>query len=93
MEENVEIKDDTTEFTIKGYILDAEGNPYTFDPAWDDRTDKSTADGASAIWQQHQNDTGAYHMYDANGNRIGYKLHQASTGAIELKLKGEDIAL
>ena len=87
-EENVEIKDDTTEFTIKGYILDSEGNPYTFDPAWDDRTDKSTADGASAIWQQHQNDTGAYHMYDANGNRIGYKLHQASTGAIELKLKG-----
>ena len=64
---------DDTEFTIVGYILDKDGHPFTFNPAWDDRTDKSTANGASETWVAHQNDTGAYHKYDASGKQIIYK--------------------
>ena len=80
------------DFTINGKILDKDGNPFTFDMSWDDRTDKSTGDGASATWQQHQNDPIAYHKYDKDGNRIGYKLHVASTGNISIPLKaGESV--
>lgn len=82
-----EIKPDET-FIIRGKILDPDGNPYTFDPSWDDRTDVSTGEGASATWKAHQNDTGAYHIYNQAGQRIGYKMHFASTDQIELHLKG-----
>ena len=83
-----EITDDDTVFIIKGKIVDKEGNPYTFNNAeWDTRTDKSTGEGAPEIWKQHQNDTGAYHSYDANGNQTGYKLHFDSTDNIVLELK------
>ena len=75
------------EFTIKGQLLGPDGNPFTFDPAWDDRTDQSTGDGASATWQAHQNDTGAYHKYDKNGTRTIYKGHFDSTENIEFTLK------
>ncbi|MBQ6439197.1 MAG: VWA domain-containing protein, partial [Mogibacterium sp.] len=75
------------EFTIKGKILDPKGNPYTFNMAWDDRDDKSTAAGASAEWVEHQNDPIAFHKYDKDGTRIGYKLHVASTDNIEITLK------
>lgn len=82
-----EITDDDTLFTIKGYILDPNGNPYTFDTAWDDRTDKSKSTGASAVWLEHQNDPIAFHTYNANGDRTGYKLHVASTDDITLQIK------
>ena len=78
---------DDTEFSIVGYILDKDGHPFTFNPAWDDRTDKSTANGASETWVAHQNDTGAYHKYDASGKQIIYKGHFASTDAISFTLK------
>ncbi|MBR3163366.1 MAG: VWA domain-containing protein, partial [Clostridia bacterium] len=83
-----EIKDNNVTFTIKGKIVDKDGHPYTFNNAeWDTRTDKSTGEGAPEIWKQHQNDTGAYHFYDADGNRTGYKLHFDSTDNIVLELK------
>ena len=56
-------------FTIEGYILGADGQPYT----WNEGDDV--------------NATGAYHMYDKDGNRIVYKGHFASTANITLTLK------
>jgi LPXTG-motif cell wall-anchored protein len=82
-----EIKPDD-EFTIHGSIVDKDGNGYTFNTALDDRTDKSTDAGASAAWIAHQNDSGAYHLYDQDGTRIGYKLHVADTEDFTLTLKG-----
>ena len=75
------------EFTIKGKLLDADGNPYTFNPSWDDRTDKSDTSYSSPTWDAHQNDSGAYHKYDKDGKRIIYKGHFASTDNIEFTLK------
>ena len=77
------------EFTIKGWILDPDGNPYTFDQSWDPREDKSVKleAGVSEDWDNHQNDTGAYHKWDAEGNRVIYKGHFDSTGEITLTLK------
>ena len=75
------------EYVIKGYILGPDGQPFTFDTSLDTRTDKSTAEGASAEWLAHCDDNGAYHIFDENGTRIGYKMHFASTAEIELHLK------
>ena len=78
-------------FTIRGKILDPDGNPYTFNMDWDDREDKSSRNGGPD-WLLHQNDPLVYHTYDKNGNRTGYKLHFASTDNIELHLKaGETV--
>ncbi len=74
-------------FIIRGSILDPDGNPYTFNLDWDTRTDVSGTTGASEEWLAHQNDPIAYHIYDADGTRIGYKMHFASTNQIELELK------
>jgi len=86
-----EIVSDETEFTIKGKLLDPDGNPYTFNTSWDDRTDKRPpkqgGDAGSDEWQLHQNDPGAYHKFDKDGNQILYKGHFASTDAIEFTLK------
>ncbi len=82
--------DDDVEFTIKGYLLDPNGNPFLFDTSLDTRTDKSKGDaahGATPEWIAHSNDTGAFHVYNAQGQRIGYKMHVASTGDITLHLK------
>ena len=68
-------------------MLDAEGNGYTFNTAWDDREDVSQGQIASEEWKAHQNDSGAYHKYDKNGERIGYKLHVADTADFTLTLK------
>lgn len=78
-------------FTIRGKILDPDGNPYTFNMDWDDREDKSSKNGGPD-WVLHQNDPLVYHTYDKDGNRTGYKLHFASTDNIELHLKaGETV--
>jgi len=77
------------EYVIKGYILGPDGEPFTFDNSLDTRTDKSTSAGASAAWLEHCNDNGAYHIYDENGYRIGYKMHFDSTAQIELHLKAD----
>ena len=81
------INNTDTEFTIHGKLVDADGNGYTFNTAWDNRPDKSIAAGASAEWQAHQNDSGAYHYYDKDGKRIGYKLHVADTADFTITLK------
>ena len=87
-----EVTDDATVFTIKGYILDPDGNPYTFDTSWDTRTDITGRTGASQEWLDHQNDPIAFHTYDSAGNRTGYKMHVASTDDITLELKaGESV--
>ena len=86
--------DPDTEFTIRGWILDPDGNPYLFDQANDDRTDKSKkADpDTTPLFYLHQNDPLPYHFYDANGRRTVYKGHFDSTGQIEFKIKdGEQI--
>lgn len=85
-DKGIKLNDDG-EYTIAGSILGPDGQPFTFDPAWDDREDKSSKEG-SDTWKAHMDDPGAYHLYDIDGTtRIGYKLHFASTGEIELKLK------
>ena len=85
-----EIYSDDT-FTIRGYILDPDGNPYTFNNEWDTRTDKSGRTGASPEWLEHQNDPLPYHTYDKDGNRTGYKLHFDSTADIVLHLKAGEV--
>lgn len=87
------IPNNTESFTIKGWILDPEGNPYTFDPALDDRADKSLrATDATPLFKQHQNDPVPYHFYDANNQRVIYKGHFADTSDIEFTIKsGEQI--
>lgn len=57
------------EFTIKGWILDPDGQPYTW------------TDGDNV------NNSGAYHKYDQQGNRVIYKGHFPSTADITLTLK------
>ena len=82
-----EILNDETEFTITGKILKADGTSYTFNNSWDNRSDKSTGNGASADWQNHQNDPIAYHKYDKDGNRVIYKGHFDDTASISFTLK------
>ena len=72
-ENGAEIKNDQ-EFTIKGKLLDSNGNPFT--------------------WQEGDSvdNSGAYHKYDKDGNRIVYKGHFADSSNIEFTLKpGESI--
>ena len=86
--------DPDTEFTIRGWILDPDGNPYLFDQANDDRTDKSKKGDpeTTPLFYIHQNDPLPYHFYDANGRRTVYKGHFDSTQYIEFKIKdGEQI--
>ena len=81
--------DSDQEFTIKGWILDKNGNPFTFDPALDDRTDKSQKGSDSTpLFNAHQNDPIPYHFFDANGNRTIYKGHFEDTSQIEFTIKG-----
>ncbi|MBR5411147.1 MAG: VWA domain-containing protein [Clostridia bacterium] len=82
------------EFTIRGWILDPDGNPYLFDQANDERTDKSQKanETATPLFYEHQNDPLPYHFYDSTGRRVIYKGHFDSTGQIEFKIKdGEQI--
>lgn len=89
--DNNDLSPDET-FTIHGYIKDPNGNGYTFDPSWDDRTDVSTGTGASATWKAHQNDPIAFHIYDKDDHRVGYKMHVADTADFTVTLKsGERI--
>ncbi|MBQ6478582.1 MAG: VWA domain-containing protein [Erysipelotrichaceae bacterium] len=89
-------------FTINGKLVDDKGNGYTFNMDWDNRlpeekgmTDNdlirkygdTTANERFADWFAHENDSGAYHLYDENGNRVGYKLHVPNTGNFTLELK------
>ena len=86
--------DPDTEFTIRGWILDPDGNPYLFDQANDDRTDKSQKANpdTTPLFYLHQNDPLPYHFYDANGRQTVYKGHFDSTQYIEFKIKdGEQI--
>lgn len=86
--------DPDTEFTIRGRILDPNGNPYLFDPANDDRTDKSKKANpdTTPLFYIHQNDPLPYHFYNKDGVRVIYKGHFNSTGDIEFKIKdGEQI--
>ena len=86
--------DPDTEFTIRGRILDPNGNPYLFDPANDDRTDKSKKANpdTTPLFYLHQNDPLPYHFYNKDGVRVIYKGHFNSTGDIEFKIKdGEQI--
>ena len=86
--------DPDTEFTIRGWILDPDGNPYLFDQANDDRTDKSKKANpdTTPLFYLHQNDPLPYHFYDSTGRRVIYKGHFDSTGDIEFKIKdGEQI--
>ena len=76
-----------TEFTITGKLLDKDGQPFTFDQSWDQRADKSSTTWEPASAQEHQNDSGAYHKYDKDGNRIIYKGHFDSTDNISFTLK------
>ncbi len=80
-------------FTFRGWILDPDGNPYIFDPANDDRTDKSKkTDPNAPLFAAHQNDPIPYHFYDQNGNRTIYKGHFADTSDITFTLKaGEQL--
>lgn len=87
------IMDSDREFTIKGWILDPEGNPYTFDPALDDRTDQSQKikennQSEAPLFFAHQDDPLPYHFYDKNGNRTIYKGHFTDTSNIEFTIKG-----
>lgn len=87
------VMDSDREFTIKGWILDPEGNPYTFDPALDDRTDRSQKikennQSEAPLFFAHQDDPLPYHFYDKNGNRTIYKGHFADTSNIEFTIKG-----
>ncbi|MBQ6677699.1 MAG: VWA domain-containing protein [Clostridia bacterium] len=80
------------EFTIHGYILDPDGNGYTFNLDWDDRTDVSGRNDAGPDWIEHQNDPIAFHIYNKNGDRVGYKMHVADTSNFTVTLKsGERI--
>lgn len=75
-------------FTIKGWIKDPDGNPYLFDPANDDRTDRSKkATDATPLFNAHQNDPIPYHFYDRNGTRTVYKGHFADTSDITIQVK------
>ena len=76
-----------TEFTITGFLLGPDGQPFTFNNAEWTRPDESTSTGASSQWLAHQNDTGAYHKYDKDGRRIVYKGHFDNTGSISFTLK------
>ena len=87
------IMDSDREFTIKGWILDPEGNPYTFDPALDDRADRSQKikennQSEAPLFFAHQDDPLPYHFYDKNGKRTIYKGHFADTSNIEFTIKG-----
>lgn len=76
----------STEFTIRGQLLDKNGQPFTWDQAaYDSETD---ADKKAEML----NATGAYHIYDKAGNKRVEKGHFASTGEIELKLKAGEHA-
>ena len=81
------------EFTIRGYILDANNQPYLFDMANDDRTDRSQkATDDTPLFKAHQNDPIPYHFYDSSGQRIIYKGHFADTSDITFTIKaGEQI--
>ena len=86
--------DPDTEFTIRGRILDPDGNPYLFDQANDERTDKSQKANADTtpLFYIHQNDPLPYHFYNRDGERVIYKGHFDNTGEIEFKIKdGEQI--
>ena len=86
--------DPDTEFTIRGWILDPDGNPYLFDQANDERTDKSQKANAvtTPLFYIHQNDPLPYHFYNRDGVRVIYKGHFDSTANIEFKIKdGEQI--
>ena len=85
--------DPNAEFTIRGWILDPNGNPYLFDQANDERTDKSQrATDATPLFKAHQNDPLPYHFFNANGDRVIYKGHFSDTSDIEFTIKdGEQI--
>ena len=85
--------DPNAEFTIRGWILDPNGNPYLFDQANDERTDKSKkATSDTPLFYEHQNDPLPYHFYNANGVRVIYKGHFSDTSDIEFTIKdGEQI--
>lgn len=86
--------DPNAEFTIKGWILDPNGNPYLFDQANDEREDKSqkASQTGTPLFYIHQNDPLPYHFYNANGDRVIYKGHFDSTDNIEFTIKdGEQI--
>ena len=80
-------------FTFQGWILDPDGNPYIFDPANDDRTDKSKkADSSTPLFAAHQNDPIPYHFYNSSGQRTIYKGHFADTSNIIVSVRaGEQI--
>ena len=80
-------------FTFQGWILDPDGNPYIFDPANDDRTDKSKkADDSTPLFDAHQNDPIPYHFYNSSGQRTIYKGHFADTSNIIVSVRaGEQI--
>ena len=81
------------EFTIKGWILDPDGNPYTFDMSLDDRTDRSKkATEDTPLFYEHQNDPIPYHFYNASGQRIVYKGHVPDTSDMTFTIKaGEEL--
>ena len=81
-------------FTIRGYIHNRFGNSYTFDPALDDRTDKSQgipeSEYASHTWDDHQDDPIAYNIIDKDGNYVIYKGHFQNTDQITVELRPGD---
>jgi LPXTG-motif cell wall-anchored protein len=81
------------EFTIRGWILDPDGNPYTFDMSLDDRTDRSKkATEDTPLFYEHQNDPIPYHFYNASGQRIVYKGHVPDTSDMTFTIKaGEEL--
>ncbi len=81
-------------FTINGYIHNRFGRGYTFDPALDDRTDKSQgipeSEYASHTWDDHQDDPIAYNIIDKDGNFVIYKGHFPNTDQITVELRSGD---
>lgn len=88
-----EVTPDNVTFHFEGWILDPDGNPYLFDPANDDRVDKTVKNDPNApLFMQHQNDPIPYHTYGQDGKRVIYKGHYADTSDISFDLKaGESI--
>ena len=81
-------------FTITGYITNRFGLGYTFDPALDDRTDKSQplaeSEYSTHTWDDHQDDPIAYNIIDKDGNYVVYKGHFPTTDTFTVELRGGD---
>lgn len=79
---------------IKKELVDENGDPIPSDREFKITGKLLDANGASYRWQEgdDENASGAYHKYDAYGNRIIYKGHFADSGNIEFTLKpGESV--